>query len=228
MLAEPFSNSRRRTGHGLVLSLRKPLRAVTEASVRLHQICFASGCNSMPRSDRRRVNAQHRGELTGCLRREPAPIPMISRVVASCSRSAHTLSSQPSTRCPICAATTPTTTSVSREAEAEHQNRHKAQHDAPSGQRRQQDRQRGRVRQYPARNTECYQHRKARPFSGYQIESMRVLGAPAVAVPDHAPGIIVRMIRSIVLVVVMVMIGRRNDHGHDRDDHACGRGHAGE
>jgi len=80
-----------------------------------------------------------------------------------------------------------------RKPQADHQNSDEAKHDATSGQRCQQDRQRGRIRQYPARNAECYQHRKPRAFFCHQIKTMRVPGSPTMAVPDLLLCVVVRM-----------------------------------
>ena len=152
------------------------------------------------------------------------PIPIISSVVANCSRSAQTLSSQPSTRRPTCAATMPTATSASAKPRLNTRTVTRPSTTRPVDKRGEQDRQRGRIGENSTRDAERDQHGKPWAFAGYEIQAMRMLGAPAVAMPDNPLGIAGQPVRDIAVfvchvrgharVVVMHVVVI---HGHARD-----------
>ena len=125
-------------------------------------------------------------------------MPIISSVVANCSRSAQTLSSQPSTRRPTCAATMPTATSAAAKPRLNTRTVTRPSTTRPV------ESAASRIANAAgsgnsSRDAERHQHCKPRPFARYEIEAMRVPSAPAVAVPDHP-------VRTALVVLVAMVI----------------------
>ena len=91
-----------------------------------------------------------------------------------------------------------------RKAEAERQNGHETQDHAPGGQRREQNGQRGRIRQIPPLCSALLVTKAAgvrlspNPGDGH-------VGAPAVTMPDNSLEIVMGMVRNIAVVVLMII-----------------------